>query len=359
MSDRAVQTVAEAEWPIRDPDLEAALDALARAPALYRPTSFWAEESLALAAELDRSGVDAFRCGPLALAYFVPTYGTPANGVPADFRDALAAVPAPNAKAGAVRASWLSGEAAALADYRVLLAADDPAHAPALHRFSESDVGAPIERFEFDGRAYSRSSLNYLLGLAMLKRHLGGERLRTVLEIGGGFGTLGEILLTTGDPAVRYVDIDIPPVQWAAEQYLRAVLGASRVTGYRDTAESDTIAIDSLADAATLCSWQIERLEGEVDLFVNFISFQEMEPAVVRNYLTQVDRLGSRWVLLRNMREGKQRRTAESVGVETPILSDDYLDMLPRHRLVDRSVQPFGFRTADGFHSELLLLRRD
>jgi len=91
---------------------------------------------------------------------------------------------------------------------------------------------------------------------------------------------------------------------------------------------------------------------------VNFISFQEMEPHIVRNYLGHVARLGARWVLLRNLREGKQRRQQGWLGVDHPILGDDYLAMLPAYELVERNVLPFGYRTVDNFHSELLLLRR-
>jgi hypothetical protein len=91
---------------------------------------------------------------------------------------------------------------------------------------------------------------------------------------------------------------------------------------------------------------------------VNFISFQEMEPHIVRNYLGHVTRLGTRWVLLRNLREGKQLRKNDWVGVDVPILSNDYLAMLPDYELVERNVLPFGYRTVDNFHSELLLLRR-
>jgi len=92
---------------------------------------------------------------------------------------------------------------------------------------------------------------------------------------------------------------------------------------------------------------------------VNFISFQEMEPQIARNYLTHVSRLGTRWILLRNLREGKQRRSSPTTeGVDTPILAEDYIAMLPDYTLVERNVNPFGYRTVDHFHSELLLLKR-
>jgi hypothetical protein len=140
-------------------------------------------------------------------------------------------------------------------------------------------------------------------------------------------------------------------------EYDKFVKSRGRVRDSQSVAE---LLIEELPPASVLCAWQIEIVRGRVDLFVNFISFQEMEPPIVQNYLAHVSRLNARWVLLRNLREGKQKRGHPDhwVGVETPILGDDYLDMLPEYELVERNVHPFGYRTVDGFHSELLLLRR-
>ena len=97
-------------------------------------------------------------------------------------------------------------------------------------------------------------------------------------------------------------------------------------------------------------------MRGAVDLLVNFISLQEVEPPVVGNYLHQVDLLQTRSVLLRNLREGKQaRRGPGTMGVDVHIRADDYVGMPPGYELVDRKVRPFGFRNVDGFHFELLL----
>lgn len=114
-----------------------------------------------------------------------------------------------------------------------------------------------------------------------------------------------------------------------------------------------------MPQASVLCSWQIEHLVGNVDLFVNFISFQEMEPPVVENYMAHVRRLGARYVLLRNLKEGKQRRREGcSVGVDNPVMGDDYAAMLPGYEVVARNTLPFGYQTVDGYHSELQLLKR-
>ena len=344
------------------PDLKAAESAMQSQDALFRPTSFWGKASQKISEELCSEGVENFRRLQTPLSYFVPTYGPPTLGLSHEQVERLSKVLGeeyPTSKKSQLALhAYLSGHLNALADYRVLLAADDPSRLPHLHNFTESNCGNPIEQFEFGGRRFSRSSLNYLLGLCLLKKHLGSDELRTVLEIGGGFGTLGEILSQSDIEDIRYIDIDIPPTQFVAERYLANVLGESQVASFTRTSDLASIAIDSLPLASVLCSWQIERLQGKVDIFVNFISFQEMEPPVVKNYLKHVMRLGTRWILLRNMREGKQIKTAEKTGVQIPIKHEDYLNMLPGYELIESNVHPFGYQTVDGFHSELLLLRK-
>lgn len=359
-----MKTATLTDKPMHDyPELSIAREDMKVQSELYRPSAFWDEASSYIVGELCKLGVENFRSMPKALGFFVPTYGTPGNSFSKEqaikIQESFSHEYPSAKKPQLALEQFLSGYLSALSDYRVLLAADNNQRLPHLHTFSESVVGGPVEHFEFDTRYFSRSSLNYLLGLALLKKHLGDDLPRTVLEIGGGFGTLGEVLSSAGIDDLRYIDIDIPPTSFVAQYYLSEVLGKDNVATYLQTRDQDLIEISSLPQASVLCSWQIERLQGKVDLFVNFISFQEMEPHIVRNYLAHVERLGTRWILLRNMREGKQvRKVAGSVGVETPIISDDYLKMLPGYELVERNVLPFGYRTVDGYHSELLLLRR-
>ncbi len=329
---------------------------------LYKPTSFWSNASQLIVNDINEYGIEHFRSLSSTLNFFVPTYGHPGNSYTKEISEALLDKTIKefpkHIKAKLGLEQYLCGEMAALADYRVLKAADSETALPYLHKFSESNFGEPVEQFEFENRKFSRSSLNYLLGLAMLKKHLKGNVPKTVLEIGGGFGTLGEILSSAGINGVRYIDIDIPPTSFVAQNYLINLLGKDKVATYEKTKTFSSIAIDSLPQASVLCSWQIEKLVGKVDLFVNFISFQEMEPSVVRNYLSYVARLNTEWILLRNMKEGKNiKKDKSSVGVEIPILSDDYLAMLPGYELVERNVIPFGYKTVDNFHSELLLLK--
>jgi putative sugar O-methyltransferase len=344
------------------PDLQAAFTELQKQSDLYKPTSFWDDASKKLANEFEEIGIENFRCGPLALSYFVPTYGPPTLGLKKEQVDLLTQTFSshyPDHKKGQLALNvYLSGHLNALADYRVLLAANGSTDAFGLTDFSESTVGNPIEQFSFNSNHYSRSALNYLLGLSLLKQHTDLSSINTVLEIGGGFGTLGEILGKAPKKGIRYIDVDIPPTHFAAEYYLKSVFDKNKVASFADLKDQSMINISNLPDFTVMCSWQLEKLKGNVDLFVNFISFQEMELEVVRNYLSQVNRLGAKWLLLRNMREGKQKKTSVAPGVQVPILSEDYAQMLPNFRLMEQSVHPFGFQTSDDFHSEISLFKR-
>jgi putative sugar O-methyltransferase len=326
--------------------------------ALFQPTPFWQVASDRIIAELETTGMADFRRLAATRDFFVPSYGPPGNmlsPVQVERQErAILEQTAAGSKTHLTLRQSLNGEAWALADYRVFLAGDRPGIAPDLSRVSESTVGNPPDAFEIEGQRFSRSMLNYLHGLVFLKQQLGDSGIRTVLEIGGGYGTLGEILSQAGGD-YTYVDVDIPPTSAVAAYYLSEQPGIE-LTDYETTRGEGPIPVPGPGRQMVLCPWQLPRLTGQVDLLWNFISFQEMEPDVVRFYLEQGARLGARYVLLRNMREGKQKRSAANpVGVDQPIRGEDYDGFLPGYRLQATNVFPFGYRTIDGFHSELRL----
>lgn len=342
-------------------ECEALMNELQEQPSLYCPGVFWHEASKEMLADIAKNGVASFRRLESSLMFFVPTYGFPGNALSQQtmqsLQDWLSAQSLGSKQTGYIE-QFSSGYSAALADYRTLAASEYGSNVtPNLMQFSESQFGEPIEQFEIEGSRYSRSALNYLLGLAFLKKHIDLTTCKTVMEIGGGFGTFGEILHQTL-PHVQYIDIDIPPTLCCSTYYLQLVVGQDNLSTYSSVYSKADIKINQLSKVSVLPSWVIERLQGKIDLFVNFISFQEMEPEIVKNYLHHVDRLRADWVLLRNMREGKQLRSQHRFGVDKPIFSEDYERMLPNYELIEKNVIPYGFKTVDGFHSELMLFKR-
>jgi len=84
-----------------------------------------------------------------------------------------------------------------------------------------------------------------------------------------------------------------------------------------------------------------------------------MEPNVVRNYLNMVLKLRPSYILLRNLREGKQLKKDKVIGVKKATKTQDYINFLKKdYFLLEKNVIPFGYRTFDNFNSELLLFKR-
>lgn len=340
------------------------LEDLEKADPLYRPTNFWESGLPAIAAELERHGFESFRRHPSAAFWYVPLYRSPFfqrhPGLCAAATRLADLVSGPR-RIGARLKRVLDGESRFRRDYAVFLAAQD-GREPRLAAISESTVGEPLEQFEADGRRYSRSLLNYLRGLSLLARHADLSRLERALEIGGGYGTLGEILLGLR-PKGLYVDVDIPPVAAVASYYLTELFGEEAVLTYERSRGLATIDLDELAGrfrAIVLCPWQLPRVRGEVDLFVNFMSFQEMEPDVVANYARLVSPLTRRWVLMRNSRRGKTV-VAEpgEIGVLRATTSQDLIGSFGDFTLVARDAEVFGDLSWDGeFASEVLCLEK-
>ena len=115
-----------------------------------------------------------------------------------------------------------------------------------------------------------------------LKKHVDSDdNIKTIFEVGGGFGMLGEIFKCS--VGSKYINIDIPPMSFISWTYLSNI--------YADIAiescvhEKETLNISELGPCSVSNSSDIEKLEGKIDLFVNFISFQEMEPDVVERKL--------------------------------------------------------------------------
>lgn len=338
--------------------LELLQNAQENADDIYKPTKFWSRKCDELTSDIREKGVENFRNLESCLYMFVPSYGFHDMKVNMSLYDKVVGTLSDffinNEKYGIYLMQYMSGEAQALSDYRVFLASDRDMK-PYISDIDESKIGNPENQFMFDGKTYSRSMFNYALGINFLKRYVDTSNIEVVMEIGGGFGTLGEILLSDPRNNAFYIDIDIAPTNFAASYYLEQLLGEEQFGRYDKVKDWKHFNISELRDkfkATVLPSFLIEKLEGKIDLFVNFISFQEMEPHVVENYLKHVVRLKPKFIMLRNMKQGKNEKL-----VETPVVSEHYDEFVGAYELVATNVQPFGYLTPDGFESELRIYK--
>lgn len=320
---------------------------------IYGPTSFWGPGVQTLLDDLRSHGLETFKSWPSANTWFYPTYGpgfTPPM-VTALFELAQRLQPA-------VLRPWLSagllGGHQARRDFDAARLAWDQVRWPFdLDRLAESETGVPPQAYRFhgaEGGVWTRPYLNYLLCLAALSRHVESPP-RSFLEVGGGFGVLGEILLCR-DGGNRYVNLDLPPLLTVASFYLDRLFG-DRVTTYDQVAATGAIQAEG---SACLPNWRIGDLRGPFDVFFNSHSFQEMEPDVVERYVADVARLGVTWIVSMNSRAGKDVRSeANPVGVTTPVTSADIQRMF--HAAGYRTVATYGEPLIQSA-AELAILRR-
>jgi putative sugar O-methyltransferase len=292
---------------------------------IYRPTNFWTPGLREILADLDSRGLETFKSWKTAGFWFYPQYGRPlAPGtVDRTFKRAVKANPA-------LTDLWwlraLNGFHEAMRDFDAAGVAWDQTRWPFdLEGFGESAVGQPARHYALTDTKvrWGKPYLNYLLCLAALSRHVDAPP-TSFLEIGGGFGVLGEILLRR-DPDARYVNLDIPPLLTVASYYLSTLFG-------------DRVTIPDALDAgvgdgsACLPNWRLPDVRGPFDVFVNSFSFQEMEPHVVDHYVGAVAGLGVTYVVSLNSREGKRRATPGTEGgVLDPVTSDRIVEMFGKH----------------------------
>jgi putative sugar O-methyltransferase len=304
------------------------LDGLERCEPVYRPTNFWTPGVDRLVGAMETRGLERFKSWPEAFSWFYPTYGSRLTGTEIGRLVRAARRVRPGIKAGWLRTA-LSGLPDARRDFDAARLGWDQERWPFdLEANGESEVGQPLQRYPLagpDGARWGKPHLNYLLCLAALSRHV-TEPPRSFLELGGGFGSLGEIVLSN-DPNARYVNLDIPPLLTVSSYYLSTLFGDDRVLTYDDrVADSGPVEVPA---SACLPNWRIRDIAGPFDVFVNSFSFQEMEPDVVEHYLDAVSGLGVRYVVSLNSRNGKALATSErEVGVKDQVTSARIITML-------------------------------
>ncbi|WP_432945615.1 putative sugar O-methyltransferase [Kribbella sp. CA-253562] len=297
---------------------------------LYRPTNFWTGGLTELLDDLKSHGLERFKSWPHSTRWFYPRYGNGFSNATIAATFEAAAKVNPWADQAWISAA-LNGSLEARRDFDVAGVCWNHDRWPAdLDSFGESTVGTPAQAYPVgrNGQVrFGRPYLSYLILLAALSNHVDAAP-RSFLEIGGGFGVLGEIVLAR-DPEARYVDIDIPPLVTVASYYLTELFGTSRVLSYDASVPSSGPV--EVPRSAVLPSWRIADVRADFDVFVNSFSFQEMEPDVVDNYIEIVCAKNVRYAVSLNARHGTYKAERPGGwGSLRPVNSADIIEMFTR-----------------------------
>lgn len=150
-------------------------------------------------------------------------------------------------------------------------------------------VGDCKEFIKMKGRSISISYISHLMRIYNFSQHIDFTKIRSVFEIGGGYGANAHLLLHLYPNIKKYVYLDIPPILYVGTQYLKHFY-SSHIIDYLDTVNLEKISFssDEEVEVLSICPWQIEKLDVKIDLFWNSASFQEIPRESILNYLNYI-----------------------------------------------------------------------
>lgn len=151
--------------------------------------------------------------------------------------------------------------------------------------FDEDLIGWPYHSRQWVlwGRPETSASLHKSLYYSLLSQLVDLSKVSTVLDIGGGFGSLLSTVLTANARMCGYL-VELPRLCFVAEYYLRRKLGDVALL-------HEDVPVDQ-ARVSVVLPWMFDQLTTVPDLAINTQSFQHMAQANQEFYFSNLARLG-------------------------------------------------------------------
>ena len=196
------------------------------------------------------------------------------------------------------------------------------ANTTSISEIETSTFGNPEDLFEINGKKYTMQFLNYYIRFCFAQKNLKLRGDETIVELGSGSGLQVEILKKIY-PNLTILCFDLPAPLFLCEQYLAKALGDDVVTNIEK------------GKVYMFGNWNFPLLQSfKFDVFWNAASFGEMEPNIVKNYLSYI--MGNcQYVYLLQARKGKE--SSGTSGVATPIKYNDYVSMLDGFEVIEEA----------------------
>ncbi len=212
---------------------------------------------------------------------------------------------------------------------------------------SASLAGGPPGAFVVDGRDYTMPFLSYYLRYCFAQQFIPFANSPVLVELGSGSGYLVEVLKKLY-PELTVLCFDLPGQVFLCENYLSAALGSNQIVTTETTLDWNSLSEVKAGRVHFFGNWQMPLLNDfKFDAFWNAASFGEMEPDVVRNYLSFV-KGKARWIYLQQIRGGQ--KTSGTVRVQDPITLEMYKSMLDSYELLaEQDSYAANYRDAGGY----------
>ncbi len=219
--------------------------------------------------------------------------------------------------------------------YSVARLKAEKTNAKPIDQFDTSLAGNPEDVFVINDKAYTTHHFDYYLNYVYCTKFLDFSKVKLFVELGSGAGRQIEVLKKLY-PQMTFCLYDIPPQIYVCEQYLSSVF-PGQVVSYRQTRGMKTVPSGD-GKIYIFGSWDFEMVKNmPVDLFWNCASFQEMEPEIVANYLSFVNKSAANVFLLEATRGQHVAKQKGEPGVLRKTTFDDYKQGLKDFKLVDLS----------------------
>jgi putative sugar O-methyltransferase len=218
--------------------------------------------------------------------------------------------------------------------YNNCLVQGELANLKSISEIETSTFGNPSDLFEINGKKYTMQFMNFYIRLCFAQRHLKLNGNETIVELGSGSGFQVEVLKKIF-PDLTVICFDLPYPLVLCDKYLSEALGEQSVIKSSETLDWTDLNEIKKGKVHLLGNWKFPLLgKTKFDIFWNAASFGEMEPEIVKNYLSYV--LGScNFIYLLQARKGKE--STEKSGVVKPITFNDYNLMLEGYQLIKES----------------------
>ncbi len=193
-----------------------------------------------------------------------------------------------------------------------------------------SSFGNPADLFEVSGKKYTMQFLNFYIRLCFAQRHLKLKGNETLVELGSGSGFQVEVLKKVF-PELTILCFDLPYPLYLCGKYLSESLGENEIIHTNENSFADNLDHLQKGKVNMFGNWKFPLIGNlHFDVFWNAASFGEMEPHIVKNYLSYIGK-NCEAIYLLQARHGKE--STRKKGVVTPISFNDYAKMLENFTL--------------------------
>lgn len=204
-------------------------------------------------------------------------------------------------------------------------------NAKEIEEVSVSGFGNPSDIFQRNGNLYTMNFLSRYIRYCFFIKNADINKQDLIVSLGPGSGTQIE-LLKKMYPGVTILTFDLPTQIYLCETYLSEALGRDEVVMTDKTMSMESTKHFKKGRVYCFPNWKFPLVsECKVNTFWNAASFGEMEPEVVREYISHV---GAEYIYLLQARHGKETEGKRSVG--KPITFTDYKRMLSKYELIDQ-----------------------